>query len=220
MLRTVVLGVTLSIVVGLLVRFAPLGLDTTATVTLGACVGAVLAMNLDGEPWQRLLAFVAGAAATWVSYAARAELLPDAPNGRAIAIFAVLLLVTALSAATFGRLPLWAGLLGVAGFSGSYEFTFLEQPEVFAAQSLVALTTLAFAVGAGYALTVVLAEVLPARVLEPRRHVVDVREQMESGPPSWRPGLEDEHPQVAREPQPAIRGPRVIDLPRDRHQEV
>jgi hypothetical protein len=212
MLRTVVLGVTLSIVVGLLVRFAPLGLDTTSTVVLGACLGAVLAVIRDREPWQRVLAFGAGVAATWLSYAARAGLLPDEPTGRAIAVFVVLLLVTGISVATLGRLPLWAGLLGVAGFAGSYEIAFAEQPTSFATQSVVALSTLAFAAGAGYALSAVLVEVVPDRIPGLRRDSVDLREPSPTVP---------EQPTGRLLPQPVeaeevLRGPRVIDLPRGR----
>jgi hypothetical protein len=212
MLRTVVLGVTLSIVVGLLVRFAPLGLDTASTVVLGACVGAVLAMNQDREPWQRVLAFGAGVAVTWLGYAARADLLPDEATGRAIAVFVVLLIVTGISVATLGRLPLWAGLLGVAGFAGSYEFVFAEEPTSFGTQSVIALTTLVFAAGAGYALSAVLVESMPERIPGLRRHTVDLRENAATVPEQMT-GRPLPHAVPAEE---VLRGPRVIDLPRGR----
>lgn len=211
MLRTLVIGVTLSIVVGLLVRFAPLGIEAATCVVLGATVGAVLALNLDREPWQRALGFIVGVGLTWVGYAARAEILPDAPTGRGIAAFVVLLLVTAVTLVTVGRLPLWAGLLGVGAFAGSYESTFVADPTAFGTQSVVALTTLGLAASAAFIVTVVLAEALPGRVALPRQHVVDVRDPAKRSvePPA-------RYPHPVREPEEALRGPRVIDLPRDR----
>jgi len=147
---------------------------------MGLAIGAVLGLVPDRMPAARAGAFVVGFVATWGGFALRAGFLPDIPLGRAIATAVVLAVVTAATAVSFGRLPLWAGLLGVAAFSGGYETTFSTNPAGFVADSMTAATTIALAVGLGFlAVTLVDGLVRPREAASPppapprqRRHPV------------------------------------------------
>lgn len=117
---------------------------------MGLAIGAVLGLVPDRAPGWRAGSFAAGFVAAWLGFALRAGLLPDIPLGRAIATAIVLGLVTIATTASFGRLPLWAGLLGVAAFSGGYETTFSANPTTFLSDSMTDATTIALAVGLGF----------------------------------------------------------------------
>ena len=117
---------------------------------MGLAVGAVLGLVPDRAPGWRAGSFAVGFVAAWLGFALRAGLLPDIPMGHAIATVIVLGLVTAATAASFGRLPLWAGLLGVAAFSRGYETTFSADPSAFDHDSMTDATTIALAVGLGF----------------------------------------------------------------------
>jgi hypothetical protein len=57
----------------------------------------------------------------------------------------VVLVLTVVGAASNGRLPLWALLLGVVSLVGAYETTFTAQPTAFAGDSATAATRVAVA---------------------------------------------------------------------------
>jgi hypothetical protein len=99
-----------------------LGADLPKVALLGAAAGAVLALvpGRPGDSTARLGSFATGFAASLVGLWMLRSFLPDVPVGRAISATAVLSLVVAASVATADRLPLWAGLLGVATFAGSF----------------------------------------------------------------------------------------------------
>lgn len=129
---------------------AHFGLQLIHLGEMGLAVGAVLGLVPDRAPAWRAGSFAVGFVAAWLGFALRAGLLPDIPLGRAIATVVVLALVTVAAGVSFGRLPLWAGLLGVAAFSGGYETTFSNSPTSFISDSMTDATTIALAVGLGF----------------------------------------------------------------------
>jgi uncharacterized membrane protein YccC len=107
----------------------------------------------DRSPAQRAGAFVIGFLAAWVGYGLRAAVLPDATAGRAIAVLVVLLVCLAVGAATRGKLPLWATLLGAAAMAGAYETTYAADPTAFISSSAATATSILVAAGAGFVAT-------------------------------------------------------------------
>lgn len=126
------------------------GLQLIHLGEMGLAVGAVLGLVPDRPPAWRAGSFAVGFIAAWLGFALRAGLLPDIPLGRAIATLIVLGLVTVATTLSFGRFPLWAGLLGVAAFSGGYETTFSADPTSFLSDSMTDATTIAIAVGLSF----------------------------------------------------------------------
>lgn len=125
---------------------ATLDADRVAAVGLGA--GAVLALVPDRGPLARVGAFAIGFVAAWAAYVARAAVLPDSTSGRAVAlgvVVAVVVLATLLL-----KLPLWAGLLGVAALAGGYESAFTTAPAEVATTSVDAVTALFLVLGVGF----------------------------------------------------------------------
>lgn len=153
----IVVGLVLTVLGALIIDHGSrVGLQLIHLGEMGLAVGAVLGLVPDRLPAARAGAFAVGFVAAWGGFALRAGFLPDIPLGRAIATAVVLAAVTAAVVASFGRLPLWAGLLGVAAFSGGYETTFSTNPAGFVNDSMTDATTIALAVGLGFfAVTVV-----------------------------------------------------------------
>ncbi|HVS67806.1 MAG TPA: hypothetical protein VHE56_04595 [Mycobacteriales bacterium] len=148
-----------SLIIGLLITAlgalvidhgARVGLQLIHLGEMGLAVGAVLGLVPDRPPAWRAGSFAVGFIAAWLGFALRAGLLPDIPLGRAIATLIVLGLVTVATTLSFGRFPLWAGLLGVAAFSGGYETTFSADPTSFLSDSMTDATTIAIAVGLSF----------------------------------------------------------------------
>jgi hypothetical protein len=110
------------------------GLALTHSALLGLALGSVLGLVPGATPGGRIAAFATGFLAAWAGYAARAGFLPDTPIGRAIAAFAVVIIVTAVAAGTNGWAPLWAGLLGVGAIVGAYETAFSTLPTAFSTE--------------------------------------------------------------------------------------
>lgn len=150
MRKTLLVGAILAvatIVVALLNGAFDLELDSVAL--LGTALGAVVALVPDRTPFQRLGGFAAGFVVAWVGYLLRAALLPDSDTGRAIVIALVVVLCTAIAAASMGRLPLWATLLGAAGLAGAFEYTYNVAPTQVVDNSVSTVTSLVltFAIG-------------------------------------------------------------------------
>src|SRR5687768_4926213 len=115
---SVLVGLLLAALAGALAAVSgALSLETTWPLLLGAAVMLVP----SGRPGTRMANLLVGFAAAWGGFALRAAVLPDVPLGRGLAVAAPVVLVTAVVAATRHRLPLWAGLLGIAGYTGAYE---------------------------------------------------------------------------------------------------
>src|SRR5690349_3907394 len=139
-----------------------LGLDLSQFALLGTAVGAVLGIVPHRAVPERAGAWAVGVLAAWLGYAMRLSLLPDTAVGRAIAAALVVLAVSAVAALTLGRLPLWAGLLGVASMVAAYEATFAEAGSAFWSDSTTAVTTLALAAGVGFLATSLMVRPAPA----------------------------------------------------------
>lgn len=154
MRRYILAGLVLAVLTTLLVLLSDaLGLDTEGVALLGGALGGALGLVPDRSPAQRAGAFVIGFLAAWVGYALRAAVLPDATAGRAIAVLLVLLVCLAVGAATRGRLPLWATLLGAAAMAGAYETTYAADPSAFLSSSAATATSILVAAGAGFVAT-------------------------------------------------------------------
>jgi hypothetical protein len=151
MRRTLLVGgvVTVAAVVVVLVS-AWFDLELEPVVLLGVGVGAVIALVPDRSPLMRLAGLVGGVVIAWVGYLLRAGVLPDSPGGRAVTVGIVVALAVALAAVTFGRIPLWSPLLGVAALAGAFEYTYSAAPPEVTSTSVSAVTTLLFTVAVGF----------------------------------------------------------------------
>lgn len=159
-LRILTAGGLLAVTAALLVDHGDrFGLALTHSALLGLALGSVLGLVPGATPGGRVGGFATGFIAAWAGYAARAGYLPDIPLGRAIAAFAVVVIVTAVAAASNGKAPLWAGLLGVGALVGAYETAFSTMPTAFITESVTAATTVALAAALGFLATTVLSTV-------------------------------------------------------------
>jgi hypothetical protein len=148
--RTLVAGGSLALAAGLLAdQGSVLGADLPHTALLGAALGAVVGLVPDRTVAGRTGAFLTGFASAWVGYALRAGVFPDVPLGRALAAVIVVSVITAVAAASAGRLPLWSGLVGAGALLGAYETTFVTTPTGFLTDSMTAATTVLVAAGLG-----------------------------------------------------------------------
>lgn len=155
MLPTLLRGMVVAGAAGLVAALPEtLGLTSPWPVLLVAAVA--FARPMRPGP---VVAVLVGAVAWWVAIALRAGVLADTTSSRVIAAVVAIGLCTAVAAASQERLPLWASLVGIAAFGGLYEPLFAEEPTKFIAQSTLALSTVAVAVGIG-ALTAVVADLL------------------------------------------------------------
>jgi hypothetical protein len=160
MRKTLVAGVTLAVAATLVVLIsAALDLDLESVALLGAALGAVVALVPDRSALERVAGFVAGFAIGFLGYVLRVTSLPDSAGGRAVAVGLVVLLCVAVAAATLGRVPLWAVLLGAASVAGGYEFTYTEAPSQLPTTAVSTATTLLFNVAVGFAAAAVFAPV-------------------------------------------------------------
>jgi hypothetical protein len=148
--RTLVAGGTLALAAGLLAdQGSVLGADLPHTALLGAALGAVVGLVPDQSVAGRTGAFLTGFGSAWVGYALRAGVFPVVPLGRALAAVIVVGVITAVAAASAGRLPLWSGLVGAGALLGAYETTFVTTPTGFLQDSMTAATTVLVAAGLG-----------------------------------------------------------------------
>lgn len=155
--RTLLYGGAIALAAGLLAdQGSLLGADLPHQALLGAALGAVVGLVPDRSVTGRTLSFVAGFAATWIGYALRAGVFPDVPLGRALAAVIVVLVITGISVAAGGRLPLWSGLVGAGALLGAYETTFVTTPTGFLSDSVTAATTVLVAAACGLLVTSVL----------------------------------------------------------------
>jgi hypothetical protein len=151
MRRTLVAGLVLALAAVLVVLVSSgLDLELESVALLGGALGAVVALVPDRTPRVRLSGFAGGFVAAWVGYVVRAALLPDTAGGRAVAVGLVVLLCVGITAASMDRFPLWTTLLGTAGLTGAYEFTFAAAPPELASTSVSTATTLLFNVAVGF----------------------------------------------------------------------
>ena len=151
MRKTLLAGVVLAVAAVLVVLISSgLDLELESVALLGAALGAVVALVPDRTPLIRLGGFFAGFIAAWIGYFIRAGFLPDSASGRAVAVGLVVLLCVGITAASMDRLPLWTTLLGTAGLTGAYEFTFAAAQPEMVTTSVSTATTLLFNVAVGF----------------------------------------------------------------------
>lgn len=174
MRRTLLAGFVLAVVAALVVDHG--GSDVARAAVLGGTLGGALGLVGDRSPVGRSLAFTLGWAFAWFGYILRAGFLPDIPLGRAIAAFVVVALVIGATTATIGRLPLWAGLLGVAAMYGAYEAAYAAAPTEVLRQSPAAATAVLLAAAFGFVATIPFAAspAIPA-AQQPRE--IDLRDE-------------------------------------------
>ena len=168
MRKNLLTGVVLAVAAGLMVLIgSALELDLESVALLGGALGAIIALVPDRTPLVRLGGFAAGFVVAWIGYVVRAAMLPDTSTGRAVAVFVVVLLCGLIAAATRTRLPLWTLLLGTAGLTGAYEFTYAAAPPELMTTSVNTATTLFLSVAVGFVAALLVAPE-PRNPAEPR----------------------------------------------------
>lgn len=151
MRKNLVAGALLAVGAGLMFLLGSvLELNLESVTLLGGALGAIVALVPDRTPWVRLGGFGAGFVIAWIGYIVRAAMLPDTSSGRAVAVIVVILLCALVAAATQDRLPLWTLLLGTAGLTGAYEFTYSTAPPELLTTSVDTATTLFLSVVVGF----------------------------------------------------------------------
>jgi hypothetical protein len=136
---------------------AVLGEDLEHFALLGAALGGVIGLVPHTPAWGKLAGFGVGFVLAWIGFALRAAVLPDAPSGRAVAAFLVIILCVAVCGLSAGRIPLWSTLVGAAAIVGAYEATYTNSPVQFLSDSPTAATTVLIAAGLGYLATTLVA---------------------------------------------------------------
>lgn len=94
-------------------------------------------------------AVLVGAGSWWLGIALRAGFLPDATSSLVIAAVIAVAICTLVATFTRERMPLWAGLVGIALFGAIYEPMFASEPTRFLSQSPLALASVVVAIGIG-----------------------------------------------------------------------
>jgi hypothetical protein len=125
-------------------------LELESTALFGVAVGAVVALVPDRMPAMRLVGFLAGLAAAWIGYLVRAGFLPESIPGRSVGLGLVVLLCVLVAGLSFGRVPLWATLLGAAGMVGAYEAAHSAAPPEVVSTSFSAATALLMTAAVGF----------------------------------------------------------------------
>lgn len=168
MRKTLLVGLVVTLAAVLVVMVsAVLDLELESVALLGVAVGAVLALVPDCSPLARLAGFGGGFVAAWIGYVARAAFLPDSAGGRAVAVALVIVIAVAIAAVSFGRVPLWAGLLGAASLAGAYEYTYAAAPPEVASTSLSSATALLLTTAVGFLATALVAPATVSAVETP-----------------------------------------------------
>jgi hypothetical protein len=149
MARTVIHGVVVAVLVAILAAVgSAIGITTVWPVLLGVAVGlAAWPLSLG-----RVGAFVLGAVVSWVAMAMYAGFLPHVAFSRALIVLIGVMLLTIVAALTADLVPLWAGLVGYAAFTGLYEPLYAESPTLFLSESPGALLTVLLAGAVGLAI--------------------------------------------------------------------
>jgi len=151
MRKELLIGGGLALAAALLILASDwLDLELETVAVLGAGAGAVVALVPSGSAATRLLGFLAGFVIAWLGFLLRAAMLPDTSAGRAVAAAVIVLLCTGVTLATARRLRLWAVLLGMAAFTGAYEYTYNAAPPEILSTSVSTATSLLLSAGVGW----------------------------------------------------------------------
>lgn len=173
----VIKGAVLALFGALTIAFGHLfGLDLDQVALLGVALGGVIGLVPDRSLTERIIGFVIGFAIAWVGYAVRAAVLPDTATGRAVVVFAVIIVAMLVAVVTASRVPLWAMLIGSAALVGAYEQTYAASPTLFLSDSPTAATTVLLACAMGVLGSVLLGEDVADRRAdeEPSHHRSEV----------------------------------------------
>lgn len=122
---------------------------------LGVTIGGALALAPGEHKLGRLVGFLVGIVVAFGGYGLSAAMLPASTGGLAVWAVVVIVLATAFAALSFGRMPLWSVLLGIAGFVGAYDWTYDDKPYAFLDSSFDTLGTFLVTFGFGYLAAVV-----------------------------------------------------------------
>lgn len=95
-------------------------------------------------------AVLIGAAAWWLAMALRAGVLPDATWSEVAAATVAIAVAVLAAVVSSERLPLFAGLAGIAAFAGIYEPVFAASPTAFLSESPLAFGSVVVATGLGF----------------------------------------------------------------------
>ncbi len=117
-------------------------------------------------------ALLVGAAAWWLSMALRAGVLPDATWSEIVAAVVAVSIVVLTALVSSDRIPMFAGLAGIAAFAGLYEPVFAAAPTEFLSASPLAFGAVVVATGLGI-LTATLVEVVGG--ISPRGRATSLR---------------------------------------------
>lgn len=155
MRRTLLAGLLIAVAV-FITMFISGGLDLELepVALLGLTVGAVIALVPDATPSLRLGGYAVGFVMTVLGYLFRAALTPDTTTGRAVAAFVIVALCVGVIAASMGRLPLWAGFVGVASVVGAFETVYDAAPTLVVDNVVSTCSALVLCVAVGFASTV------------------------------------------------------------------
>ena len=116
----------------------------------GIAIGGVLALAPGGHKMGRLGGFLLGVVVALLGYAVSAGFMPQNNAGSAIPAFLMIGLATVVSLLGFGRMPLWSVLLGVAGYTGAYDWVFEDNVPEFLTTAPQTLGTFLVIFGIGY----------------------------------------------------------------------
>ncbi len=145
---------TLAVVVGV-------GLGLGLQGVMGsAAAGAVLGLIATKSPVARIGGFLIGFVLTWLLYGVSAELFPDASIGVVLQTLLTLIVIGVVAGLLHSKMPFWSFLLGLATFSGAYNFLYVTDKPGFIADSVQAAGGALFAAGVGL-LAVVVADLIP-----------------------------------------------------------
>ncbi len=177
MMRTVIGGLALAVVAALAVYLGDalnLGLPNPL---LGVAVGGVLALAPGGHKLGRLAGFLIGVVLALVGYGINAQFMPSTSTGVAITAALTLALATAAAALSFGRMPLWSVLLGVAAFVGAYDAIYNDNVPEFLTTSVETLGRFLVLFGLGYLTAAVIDLILPE---EPEKAQPESTQELEA----------------------------------------
>lgn len=139
------------------------GVAIAGAAALAIAVPSVIGLS---SPWPVLLvaaiafarpgrpgvagALLLGAVAWWAAMALRAGVLPDAVWSEIVAASVAIAVVVLAAMVSGDRLPLFAGLGGIAAFAGLYEPVFAAAPTEFLSASPLAFGAVVVAAGLGF----------------------------------------------------------------------
>lgn len=128
-----------------------LGTLTTAYAVLGLALGVTLAVLPGASPLVKLVSFLGGGALAFLSFAARAALLPVTPSVTAAVVFVTVLVIAVIAALTRNPTCLVAMLLGAGAVYGLSEVAFAAAPVASLATTVATVVALPLSFALGFA---------------------------------------------------------------------